>query len=63
MTLTLEESTTSICLYDQGTPDRSRWVQEAGNIVLAEISKKRNEKKNEPPRQNRYHYARLKQHA
>ena len=24
-------------LYDQGVPDRSRWVQEAGNIVLVEI--------------------------
>ena len=24
-------------LYDQGTPDRSRWVQEAGNTFLAQI--------------------------
>ena len=24
-------------LYDQRVPDRSRWVQEAGNIVLVEI--------------------------
>ena len=36
-----------ICLYDQGALDRSRWVQEAGNIVLADISKT----KYEPPRQ------------
>ena len=43
-------------LYDKGVPDRSRWVQEAGNIVLVEISKKLNE----PPRQTTYHYARLK---
>ena len=24
-------------LYDQGVPDRSRWVQEAGNTFLAQI--------------------------
>ena len=28
-------------LYDQGVPDRSRWVQEAGNKVLAQISEKK----------------------
>ena len=27
-------------LYDQGTPERSKWVQEAGKIVLAQISEK-----------------------
>ena len=40
-------------LYDQGVPDRSRWVQEAGNTFLAQIS----EKKYEPPRPKKYHYA------
>ena len=33
-------------LYDQGVQDRSRWVQETGNIVLVEIRVLRNE----PPR-------------
>ena len=33
-------------LYDQGTPERSRGVQEAGNMFLAQIRVLRNE----PPR-------------
>ena len=27
-------------LYDLGTPERSKWVQEAGNPLLVEISEK-----------------------
>ena len=44
-------------LYDQGVPDRSRSVQEAGNIVEVQISTKN---KYEPPRPKKYHYAKLK---
>ena len=37
-------------LYDQGTPDRDKYLQEAGNKLLAEISGK---KTYEPPRQKK----------
>ena len=43
-------------LYDQGVPDRSRWVQEAGNIVLVQISKKNMSLRD----QKKYQYAKLK---
>ena len=46
-------------LYDLATPERSKWVQEAGKIVLAQIS----EKRCEAPRQKKYHYARRKKHV
>ena len=40
-------------LYDQGVPDRSRWVQEAGkNSVLSEIEKIWASKTNK-----KYHYS------
>ena len=62
ISLTLEDFSARILgssLYDQGTPERSKWVQEAGKIFLAQIS----EKRCEAPRQKKYHYARRKKHV